>query len=329
MPVRLDPRGVTGPTRGEARGKRWRRSSHGFYLPADVDSSHPEQRIVEASVVVPTGGAITGWGALRWQGATWLSGTNSSGQVLPVPILISTHDIRPQPGLLLSGEGCAADLISRVDGVAVTHPAWSTAFVMRYARTLEEAVVAFEMAAFADLVSYDEIAALVAEQAGWYGVPRARNALPFCGENSWSPMESVMKVLWMQHGGFRMPLQNRPVFDLAGRLIGTPDLFDPIAGVAAEYNGAHHLQRDQYVADVNRAAIFRDHHIEVVERSAGDRREDFVQRLAAAYRRAGRRRTSRTWTIDAPSWWTPTVTVSQRRSLSPADRERLLKNRMR
>ncbi len=328
-PVRLDPLGITGPTRGQARGSSWRRTSHGFYVPVDVDRANVEQRILEASVVVERRGAVTGWAALRWLGATWLSGTDSSGGSLPVPVLISTHNIRSQPGILLSGEGCSPGVITVVDGVRVTNACWSVAFAMRYAANLREAVILLEMAAYADLVSIDEATAQIGGQSSWTGVPLARRALPFAGENSWSPMESDTKVVWVVEGGFACPLQNQPIFDLHGRHIGTPDLLDPASGVIAQYNGADHLKKEQFVKDVEKDAKYRDHHLEVVIRTAGDRREDFLERLAAAYRRAGRRRTARTWTITPPPWWTSTTTVAQRRALTPEQRARLLRYRER
>lgn len=328
-PVRLDPLGVNGPTRGQARGASWRRTSHGNYLPADVDSSDVEQRILEASVLVARQGAVTGWAALRWQGARWISGIDAFGEPLPVPLLISTHNIRQQPGILLSGEGCSPETIENVDGVRVTNPVWSVAFAMRYAPSLREAAILLDMTAYADLVSIAEATAQIGAQSGWTGVPAARRALPLCGENSWSPMETDLGVTWQLDGRFPSPLQNQPIFDLQGRHIGTPDLLDPDAGVIGEYDGADHLQKEQRVKDINREERFRDRHLEVVVRTTGDRREDFLRRLASAYRRASGHPLTRTWTIEPPPWWTLTTTVAQRRALPPGERERLLRHRLR
>ena len=326
-PVRLDPTGVAGPTRGQARGRKWRRSSHGFYVPADVDPENLEQRILEASAVAPPMGAVTGWAALRWRGATWFSGQDRNGAKLRVPVLISSHDIRAQPGIALSGEGCSPERIAWVDGVPVTDAAWAAAFAMRYARSIRAAVVAFDMAAYADLVSIAEVMAQVGAQSGWIGAPISRKALPYCGENSWSPMESDTKVLWTMVGGFRLPLQNQPIFDLEGQHVGTPDLFDPVAGVIGEYDGPDHLRPEQRLSDINREARYRDHHLEVVVRSAGESPDNYLRRLGAAYARAGRRRTARTWTITPPQWWISTTTVAARRALTPEQRVKLLKYR--
>lgn len=327
LPVRIDPLGVSGPRPQQTRGRRWRRTSRGFYVPSHVDAANVDQRILEASVVVPPKGAITGWAALRWLGGRWFDGTSSSKEKLPVDILVSTHDIRAQVGIKPCGEGTGPDNIVVVDGVPVTNAVWSTAFVMRYAGTPRRAALALEMAAYDDLASVDELTAIVGEQSSWTGVPNARKGLLLAGENAWSPAEVFLKQTWEVDGGFPRPLQNVPIFDLAGNHIGTPDLLDPDAGVIGEYDGRDHLRPEQRVKDVRRAARFADHHLESATMLGGDTIDHFLVRLEAAYRRARRRRTRRTWTTEPPDWWIPTRTVAQRRALSPAQRERCLRYR--
>jgi len=327
-PVRTDPTGVAGPTRHQAAGSNWRRTSRGFYVPASVDDGNVDQRILESSVVVPPAGAITGWAALRWQRGRWFDGTNAAREMLPVDLLISTHDIRQQPGIKPCGEGTSPENIIVVDGVRVTNPVWSTAFAMRYAQTPVRAGLVLAMTAYNDLASIAEVTALLASQSGWTGVPNARRGLKFAGENAWSPAEYFLMVVWVRDGGFPRPLQNVPIFDLAGRHIGTPDLLDPSAGVIGEYDGSDHLRPEQRVVDVRRAADFADHQLESVTMLAGDTHAHFLGRLEAAYRRAGRRRTRRTWTIEPPDWWIPTQTVAQRRALTPEQRARYLRYRV-
>ncbi len=118
-----------------------------------------------------------------------------------------------------------------------------------------------------------------------------------------------------------------PVFDLNGRHIGTPDLIDPVTGVIGEYDGTGHLQAEQRVIDVRRAADFAAHHLECATMLNGDPTGSFLNRLDAAYQRARRRRSRRTWTITPPDWWVPTRTVAQRRALTPEQRERFLRHR--
>src|SRR5688572_19807021 len=70
-PVPVDPAGEAGPTRGQAARRGWRRVGRNRYVPAALDGSLPEQRVVEAAVHVPATGAVTGWGALRMARAAY------------------------------------------------------------------------------------------------------------------------------------------------------------------------------------------------------------------------------------------------------------------
>src|SRR5690606_15578456 len=107
VPVRVDRQGRGGPTPDEVRGRRWRRTSRGFYVPAGTDSSDPEQRIVEAAIALQDDwGGVTGWAGLGWDGAAWFDGFPwGGGPPRPVTLAIGgNRTIRPQPGFELSEE---------------------------------------------------------------------------------------------------------------------------------------------------------------------------------------------------------------------------------
>jgi hypothetical protein len=88
-PVRVDPTGVTGPTKAQAAGDDWRQTSWGFHVPADTRSDLPEQRILEQSVRLPAGGVVTGWAASRLHRAGLLDGLAPDGVTrLPVPLAL-------------------------------------------------------------------------------------------------------------------------------------------------------------------------------------------------------------------------------------------------
>src|SRR6478609_7608191 len=119
----LDPTGATGPTPAQARGPRWRRSSRGLYVPSEVDGSTPEQRIVEAAAVLPSYGGVTGWAALRWMGAQWMTGLAPDGQTpLPVVLVTAGDDVRSQPGIQVSAERLNPRELVVHDGMRVTMP---------------------------------------------------------------------------------------------------------------------------------------------------------------------------------------------------------------
>lgn len=332
-PVPPDPRGLRGPTPKEARGRNWRRTSRGLYVPAEVDGGLPEQRIVEAAAVLPAYGGVTGWAALRWMGAQWFGGLAPDGTtVLPVTLATAGDDIRPRTGIQVSAERLNPAELVVVDGLRVTTAVRSVCFEMRYAASVRGAVVAADMAMQADLVSPSELAAFVAGLSGWTGVPRCRAAMPLTSENSWSPREtSHLRLVWVSDAGFPTPLCNVPIFDRRGRHIGTPDILDAEAGVVGEYDGSVHLLRAQRARDVRREEAFRSVGLEyftVLSSDAGDR-TGVVRRMQAVRRRA--RFTSpaaRAWTIDKPPWWIPTETVDERRALTAQQRERLLRHRV-
>lgn len=296
-------------------------------MPVGVDGTVPGQRIVEGLPILTISGAVTGWASLHWQGARWFTGYAGDGTVpLDVPLLTAEFR-RSQPGFTITQEQVRPDEIEFVDWVPVTSAVRSLGFEVRYARTWRQAVIALDMAAYSDLVSVAEAAAYIDRIGPWTGVIQARKALAHAEENAWSSQEVRMRLVWTEDAGAPRPRCNIPVFAPGGRHIGTPDLFDPLAGVAGEYEGVLHLAGGQRARDLRREAEFRAVGIEVVTMVAADHADPsrFVERLLSAYARAERVPSSqRRWTAEPPAWWTPTHTVSLRRSLVPGQRERLL-----
>lgn len=331
-PVRIDPSGETGPTEGQARGPRWRRSSRGWYVPSDVDPKHPWQRAVEASVHLPGHGGVTGWAGLSWLGNPWFGGLGSNGKTqLPVPLATGLIHVRSQPGILVSEERCSPRDLIVVDGLPLTTAVRSCCFEMRYAGSEWASAAVLDMAAYSDLVSIEEAQTYALDHPGWTGIRRCRKALALADENAWSPPEVRMRELWLSAAPKALLSCNAPVFNRRGGLIGVPDLIDPAAGVVGEYDGAHHLEGSQRATDVRREGHFRGHRLEYVVMTGPDLADPthFVARLATAYERAADSRGhERTWTTDQPTWWTPTQTVAQRRALPEWQRARLLAHRL-
>jgi hypothetical protein len=334
-PMRVDRTGRMGPTPAQARSSRWRRSSHGLYVPSWTDPTLVEQRIVEAAAVASSGaGYVTGWAALRWLGGRWFEGRSADGEPLPVDLAMRRY-IRPQPGIAICEEGIDQRTVRILDGLPITNAVRSVAFAMRYANDVRAAVQVFDMAAFNDLVSWQEMTSYAGmaprlNLSSWTGMPQYREAMGFADENTWSPQEVTMRLIWQRDAGLPRPLMNTPVFDLSGRHIGTPDLLDVEAGVVGEYNGELHLEGTRRAIDVRREEAFRNVGLECFTMLAGDsaNRPLMAARMIAARDRAGWiPEGRRAWTIVPPPWWIQTLTVDQRRSLSEGQRRRLLRNR--
>lgn len=329
-PVRIDPTGQRGPTPGQARGKRWRRVSKGFYVPRAVDPGTTAQRIVEA--VAGTGGAATGWAALWWLDATWFNGLAGDGLTpLPVPVAIDDrHRVRNRPGAVLSEDWLFDGEIIEVGGLPVTVPQRSVAYEVRRARTVSRAVRIIDMAAFDDFIDILGFSAYADRLVARQGVRLLKKALPLAEENAWSPPEVDMRREWEGSGLVRELLCNRPIFDMNGRHLLTPDLFDPVHGVAGEYNGVVHDGVAPRRRDLDREELYRRLGIAVVTMMSTDLRDvsSFLGRLRTAYRRAQDDH-ARPWTIAPPEWWVDTSTVALRRTLTSDQRARYLRRQRR
>jgi hypothetical protein len=289
------------------------------------------QRIAEVGMILPPQATPTGWAGLAWRGAWWFDGTASDGVTpLPVPIAAPRKLLRVQPAFTLCRERWDPRDVEVVDGLALATSVRAACFSMRYAPTLDQAVAALDMAAFHDEVSIEEAWAWVDLHPSYTGIEQARQALALGDENSWSPRETPMRMLWEERG-FGRPRTNHPVFDLTGRFVGTPDMIDPIAGAFGEYEGGLHLEGSRRAVDVRREADFRALGLESVTMVAADwpNPDAFLRRLREAYARAAARPASeRRWTLELPDWWIPTFTVEQRRALTESQRRRLLKHRL-
>ena len=324
---RLDPKGEKGPARGQSQGRRWRAVAPGWFRPAGEPDS-VEQRIVEASYRVPDGGGVTGWASLRWLGGRWFDGTLPDGSLRDVPVTMITSHRSHTPGIRYTKERLRPGELIELDGLRVTTAVRSVMFEARHAETLGDAVVAMDMACFNDLVSLAEISKAVDESKAWTGIQQARDALSLASENAWSPAEVAFRLLWTEVAELGPVLCNVPIFDFNGRHLLTPDLFDPVAGVVGEYQGAHHFERSQRRRDITRETLLRDHGLEYVERVAGEETTRFLIRLRSAYARAARISADRRrFNLTPPPSWTPTETVAQRRALLPHQRASLLAHR--
>jgi hypothetical protein len=279
----------------------------GWYVPRDVPTDVVEQRILEQSVRLNRHGAVTGWAALRWRGAAFFDGTSQGGRVqLPVPLLVGLGNLRPAPEVALSWEQFPPHEEDVVAGLACATTARALFDEVRRTRSLTAGVVAVDMAAAARLITVAEFAQYVATRCAWTGVIHARRVVSLAIDDSCSPPESVMRLVWVLDAGLPAPLCNQPVFARDGTLLGHPDLLDPQAGVVGEYNGADHVEDDRRRSGRRREERFRDHGLEYFAVVKGELENGA---MVAARMHAARRRArwlpsdQRAWTLDWPEWY--------------------------
>jgi len=185
---------------------------------------------------------------------------------------------------------------------------------MRFAN-LRAAVRAMEMAAAAGLISVPLMGEYVVHRPAWEGVPLTREALGLACDDSRSPKETDLKLVWVLDAGLPYPYVNKPVFDLHGNLLGYPDLFDEEAGLVGEYDGIDHKGRDRHRRDVAREQRYRDVGLEYLTVVGGDLedRDLVVKRMLSTRERAGHLAPDqRRWTLVPPPWWPVVETLDQR-----------------
>jgi hypothetical protein len=175
-------------------------------------------------------------------------------------------------------------------------------------------VVVLDLTAGGRVTSLGRMRDYAGTRAGWAGVEQVRSALRLASERSRSPNESRLRNVLRVVGSLSSLLVNRPVFDQAGRLLGVPDLFDPVAGLVLEYDGAEHRGARRHSRDVRREDGFRRHRLEYVKVTALDMPlpERVVDRVLAGRERAhwlpeGRR----SWTLSPPPWWREEVSLDE------------------
>ncbi len=191
-----------------------------------------------------------------------------------------------------------------IDGLAVTTVQRALFDEVRRRGELWSAVQAIDMAAAARMISVRLFWLYVVHRPAWEGVPLVRKALDLASDRSRSPRETWLRLVWVLLAELPPPLCNRPVFDRDGQLLGVPDLFDPVAGLVGEYDGAHHKDVVRHRSDVSREERFRKHGLEYFVVVQGDSREVASQRIRAARARAKFvPPESCSWTLTRPPWY--------------------------
>lgn len=324
VPVPVDPRGRAGPTRHQASlaGRpeaEWRRTSRGFYVPTYVDPDLPEQRVLEAAVLLPAAGAVTGWGALRMAGGRFFDGRRRDGEVLPVDLVAGPHDgRRSRPGVRWSQDRLDLSEVRVRHGVRVTVADRAAFDAARLASDVRAATVALDMAFAAELTGPRRLGRYVDAHPGWTGSPQVRAALDLSSERSRSPMEVDVRLIWELDAGLPRPLVNAEVFSRAGKLLGIADLLDPVAGLVIEFDGADHAGARRRSKDAGRESRLRGHLLEVERVTGYDIHHvpALVSRLHAARRRARwLPEHERPWTVTPPPGWTVVLPLDDRLDL--------------
>lgn len=311
-PVRIDPTGVNGPTRHQARASRWRSLGRGWVVPAEVEVDQPAQHIVEAAVGLQPGEAVTGWASLHLARARYVTDTTPGGRPLPIRLLVRSAR-RDPAGVVTSRAAVAPEEILLRHGVPCTNVhralldelcALSELSGASPDDRLRWAVVLIDMVLFAELTSRQRFAGYLATVPRRRGLQLARAALARAVEGSESPRETLMRLVWELDAHLPAPRCNQPICGRNGTFLARPDLLVPELGVAGEYDGLHHQETGRRSEDIAREGELRNHGLEVFSFVAGELndRASAVLRMHDAVRRAQEASRSQAWSLMPISW---------------------------
>ena len=251
---------------------------------------------------------MTGWAALRWRGAAYFDGLTRGGDRRPVPLVVGNHPLRADPRVEIDRSQIAPSERTIIGGIWVATVQRALFDAMRRSTSVRDAVVMMDMTAAARLMSVELMTVYVGWRPAWTGVQLVREALKLATNESRSPQETRMRLVWQVDAGLAAPLCNVPVFSRSGELLAIPDLFDPVAGLVGEYDGEDHKSRERHRADVAREDVLRRHGLEYFTVVGGDLtdRPLVVRRMFEARNRARfESADERCWTLEPPPWWRP------------------------
>jgi hypothetical protein len=251
---------------------------------------------------------------------------------MPVPLATGGRNIRGDDSVQLLRDTLPTDEVVVRYAMPCTCVLRGLLDAMRTATDVREATVAMDMMAAAALASISRMRRFLVEHAGMKGTPQVVAALDLASEDSRSPNETRLRLIWVLDARLPTPRVNRPVFDLRGRLLGYPDLLDEEAGLVAEFDGADHRGAGRHTGDVGREDGFRRHGLEVCRVTGldlADRGRVVARLLGARSRARWEPPQRRRWTTEPPPWWDPSPTVEdlinerEARRLMLEDLERL------
>ena len=147
------------------------------------------------------------------------------------------------------------------------------------------------------LATREELRAAI-DLGRWPGAHRLRQALALIREDSWSPRESVVRVV-LARAGLPEPELNRDVFDRHGIFLACVDLAFLEFKVAVEYHGQVHAER--YAEDVERVERLRADGWIVIQVTRTLARDPHLlaQRVAQALRKRGWDPSARTLVVPS------------------------------
>lgn len=304
---RLDELGLT---RRQVQSSQWLHPYRGSVRHISAAGDEPQIRIKDVAALLLPGCLIGGWAAAHLQGVRYLDGTDPRGEPRDVPVHITErHRLRRRAGMSVTRRAVHRNEQTEIEGIAVTTLARAAYDMALDARTLREAVIAFDQclsttSGYAH-TTVGNLSRVVGAHKKTRGINRARDALRLVSTRSASPGESATRMIAILDARITHWLVNAPIFDMRGDLIGIADLLNVEAGLVVESDGADHIGFDALSKDHVREESLEHSGLIVVRVNRVDHEQRLrtAGRIRRAYERGRADPRPARWTLDKPAWW--------------------------
>jgi hypothetical protein len=227
-------------------------------VPSTADRSRVEQRILEESMRLPPGGAVSGWAALRLHGGGFFDGSHAGRDELPVDLALPAEvDLRPALGIIRHRSLLPAGDICVRHGIRCTTPERALFDAIRWQKAPIRRQQWADLALSAGLTTFAEMHTYLTTTAVVRGRQIVTRVIEAASDRVLSPHETTLRVMWEQKGALPPVRCNWPVADECGRRLGRPDLLCDAEAVVIEYDGRDHTRDDVRVVDLAKEDAYR------------------------------------------------------------------------
>ena len=231
-------------TDSQLAGSAYRRLLRGAHAPADLVVTHGEL-IRAARTVLPPEAVLGGRSAL------WAYGIELASAVEPVELILPKDDrTRARAELTMRGDLLRPDEIVETRFGPATSPA-RTAFDLGRRGGLRTSVPLLDALAHRTSVTPDQTLAVARAHRGARNCRRLPAAVALMDARAESVEESLLRIIILE-AGIPAPVTQHVIRDRFGRFVARVDLAWPDLRLALEYDGAHHDDPAQIIADRKR-----------------------------------------------------------------------------
>ncbi len=256
----IETAGSPGRARGLLDQGSWVRLLAGAYAPA-AEAEALETRTAAAMLALPEDTVLGGRTALWVAGVSWCEDAP-----LEVTVPRGRH-LAPREGLRWRSGSLPEDEVCQVGGLTILSAARVVVDIAR-AEPLLDAVAVLDAALRAGATTLPLVAAALARASRLRGVERARLVPGLANGRSESPMESRLRVRFVQEGVTGLECQ-WDAYDLDGRHLGRTDL--RLRGLVGEYDGRkERLDAERFQNDRSRQAGLLSSGVELRRYTARD-----------------------------------------------------------